>query len=200
MTSKDRNLTQKQLHDVIIYDNGILTWKKSNKQIVNIRILVNGCQYRNSHLVWLYVTGNLPLYSMKFKDGDETNINYDNLLQEPSINEQKKNSPKVVKAKSGYKGVTLHKHSGLFRAYRWVNSKHIVLGYYKTPEEANHALVNDIAKPIRTSSSGYKYIYRSKYNTYYGQRTIKGKTYTTSRYGTLDEAKGKLMELIGNHE
>lgn len=42
-------------------------------------------------------------------------------------------------SKTGYKGVSIHKNTGLFHACITYNRKVISLGYYKTPEEAGAA-------------------------------------------------------------
>jgi len=49
------------------------------------------------------------------------------------------NAKKRSDNKSGFKGVCLHKATGLWRSYITVNKRKKSLGYYRTPEEAHEA-------------------------------------------------------------
>lgn len=81
--------------------------------------------------------GSPPGLDIDHINGDRLDNRKSN-LRAVSRSENNMNSDKVWSA-SGYKGVGLHKQSGLWYSRLKVGGKVLSLGYHKTPELANRA-------------------------------------------------------------
>lgn len=105
---------------------------------------INSKLYLAHRLAWRYVTGVWPEHELDHINCNRTDNRMAN-LREATHSENVKNTPMRKTNTSGYKGVTWHKHTGKWAAQIKVNSKHIHLGIFDTPEEA-HAAYCEAAK------------------------------------------------------
>jgi len=109
------------------------------------RMMVDGQQYPNHHLAWLWVHGELPKGQLDHINGDRLDNRIAN-LREASQTENMGNCIKHRDNKSGYKGVFP------LRGKRWQaqvcrNGVKHHLGTFETPEEA-HAAYCDAASKV----------------------------------------------------
>lgn len=151
-----RNITVEELHEALNYDpdTGIFVWKtrKEVRQETNtmcagkiaggnsashgyIDIGINNRRYLGHRLAWFYVHGIWPPCQIDHINMIRTDNRITN-LRLANHSENKWNRGKTSKNTSGYKGVRLHKHSGLWQVRISRNKKEISLGYFKTIEEA----------------------------------------------------------------
>jgi transcriptional regulator of met regulon len=91
--------------------------------------------YRTHRLAWFYMTGRWPLHEIDHINQNRTDNRWSN-LREATTSQNLCNRARFVRNKSGYKGVALHKHSGLWKAEISFECKRLCIGYYKTPEAA----------------------------------------------------------------
>lgn len=95
-------------------------------------------RYMAQKLAWLWVNGVWPTTILDHEDLDKSNNAIDN-LREATKSLNAANSMRHKDNTSGFKGVSLHKASGRWRATIGFNRKQIGLGYYLTPERAHQA-------------------------------------------------------------
>ncbi len=100
-----------------------------------IEIGINNRRYLGHRLAWLYVHGTWPPHQIDHINMVRTDNRIAN-LRLATFTENKWNRGKNRNNASGYKGVRLHKHSGLYQVRIMRDRKEISLGYYKTVEEA----------------------------------------------------------------
>lgn len=98
-----------------------------------IFIGIHGHTYQAHRLVWLYVYGKWPDRQIDHKNGVKNDNRLENLREATS--QQNARNRRKVRAKSGFKGVTLHK-GHLWRATIYVDGRPKNLGHYTTPELA----------------------------------------------------------------
>lgn len=103
-----------------------------------IRICVDGKDYSGHRLAWLYHYGDWPPGQVDHINGVRSDKRISNLRL---ADNSKNNMNKSIQSNntSGYKGVSLHKQSGLWFAYAQAEGKRYSAGYHKTPEEAYQA-------------------------------------------------------------
>lgn len=89
-------------------------------------------------LAWLYVTGEWPAESVDHKDTNGLNNRWSNLRM-ASKAQNGHNTRKPRTNTSGYKGVSLHRTTGRYRAYIRHDGRQIWLGYHDTAEAAHEA-------------------------------------------------------------
>lgn len=92
-------------------------------------------KWRAHRVVWKMHYGTEPPEILDHIDGDGTNNRIEN-LREATVQQNGWNVKKSSRNKSGYKGVSFNKEKGRWRAAIRVARKDILIGYYKTPEEA----------------------------------------------------------------
>jgi hypothetical protein len=153
-------LTQAELHRQLRYDalTGRFYWNAKGgvpggKRAGTARsdgrrqIIVNGKNYKEHRLVWLYVTGKWPASTIDHIDGDPSNNRFENLRDIPhAINVQNKRVPQSNN-KTGLLGVSRDKHRRGWLARIHVNDTTIRRGPYSTPEEA-HAVYLALKRQI----------------------------------------------------
>lgn len=102
-----------------------------------IRIYVDGRPYKGHRLAFLYMVGSIP------KEIDHKNLNRsDNRWANLRAATRSQNISNVAirpDNTSGFKGVSLHKPNGKWRAQASVSGKKKTIGYYFSPEEASQA-------------------------------------------------------------
>lgn len=136
-------LTQKRLKELIHYNSGVLFWIVSPSRSVKAGEIcgnkrksgytftsIDGIQYSNHRLVWLYHFGYFPENGIDHKDRDRSNNRISN-LREASQSCNIRNSKIRNDNTSGVKGVYLHKNSNLWAATIKVKNKVCVCGYSK---------------------------------------------------------------------
>lgn len=101
-------------------------------------VAIDGSKFSVSRIAWAIMTGAWPEREIDHRDLDASNDRWDN-LREATHSQQSANQRRRCTNNSGYKGVSLHRQSGLWRARLGANSES--LGYFKTPEEAHAAYV-----------------------------------------------------------
>jgi len=134
-------MTLELAHKIFIYKDGVLYWKKNNKVCGHldksngyIRIRYKEGFYYAHRIIYLMHYGYFPEY-IDHIDRCKTNNNINN-LREVSQSENCRNVNVKKNNKLGYKGISIHKGSGLYRANICINRKQNLIGYYKTLDEA----------------------------------------------------------------
>lgn len=152
----NENFDQKYLKSILHYNpkTGIFIWKikpaintnvgdvagcidKSENQGY-IKIKIKYKSYKAHRLAWLYMTGEWPKYEIDHKDRNRVNNIWTN-LRIANDNGNARNKGKPRNNTSGYKGVSKGpstKRGDIWIAQIIVNTKHIYLGRFRTPEEA----------------------------------------------------------------
>jgi len=154
MTDKDRQediakaITDKYLYD---RDTGIFI-RRSNEGIVSkidkdgyIRLFVN-MRYIYAHrAAWLICHGSFPEIQIDHINGVRNDNRISN-LREATRSQNMHNMSISKNNKSGYKGVSLHKSTGLWQAKLKSGGVIVFRKFYKTKEEANNALIKERKK------------------------------------------------------
>lgn len=102
------------------------------------RICIDGKEYRENRLAWLYVTGGWPEKGMvDHRDCDVANNVFSNLRE--ATGSQNAANRRPAKKGSGFKGATFHRGVGRWQAQLKTNGKNHYLGLFDTPQAANAA-------------------------------------------------------------
>lgn len=135
-------------------EDGSFTWKirENGPATINTRIAgkaagtitpfgyrsinLNGSNYLCHRLAWLIITGDWPENEIDHKDGDPLNNSWSN-LRAATKSQNMANSKGY--GKSGFKGVSLCKRSGKWRATIYHAGKWRDLGKFSDPEIASQA-------------------------------------------------------------
>lgn len=148
-------LTQKELQRLLHYDpeTGIFTWKISISTIVKIgeiagvdnshgylRIQIHKKRYRNHHLAWLYVYGELPKFPMDHLNGIRKDNRISNLRK--SSNKMNAQNQRIAKINNKLGLLGVYKFRNKFRAHISIDGKRIHLGLFKRKEDASEAYLN----------------------------------------------------------
>jgi hypothetical protein len=152
------NLTAEYVKSILNYDpdTGSFTWRwrsdvppewntrRSGKvagtfmKIGYLLIGINDTRYLGHRLAMLITEGRWPDNQIDHINGDRSDNRRANLRFATS-GENKWNRGKDRDNRSGFKGVRIHKSSGLWGARITKAGREYSLGYYKTPEEASEA-------------------------------------------------------------
>ena len=100
-----------------------------------LQTTVDGCRLRVHIICWALQTGAWPEHGIDHRELPRSDNRWSNLRQADHA-ENGQNRGKNKNNQSGYKGISLHKHSGLWKISIMVRGKTIYLGYRKTKEEA----------------------------------------------------------------
>ena len=131
---------------------GIFTWReKPRRKAMSLtagsvdpygyrRICIKQTIYKAHRLAWFYHYKKWPTKQIDHINGNKDDNRISN-LRESNFSMNQANSKRRVNNKCGYKGVYLHKLSGLYMARVMINQKSILLGYFKTAKEAHQAYV-----------------------------------------------------------
>lgn len=156
-------LTQTELKGLLHYDpeTGDFTWfPREGRRAWNTRyagkpagfdwrcgsnvsyrsIRIHDWPFLGHRLAWLYMTGAWPTYGVDHIDLDGLNNRWVN-LREASKAQNGHNTRAPCTNTSGFKGVSLHRQTGRYRATIRSGDRQIWLGYHDTPEEAHAAYV-----------------------------------------------------------
>lgn len=152
-----KKLTQSRLKEYLRYESesGLFFWnvdkginalegKRAGTIRPNgyIQIWFDGKGYLAHRLAWLYVHGEFPPAQIDHINGQKSDNRLAN-LRSASGSQNQANVAKNNRNKCGFKGVYLHKASGLYQARISVpmKGKQRSLGYFKSPELAHQAYV-----------------------------------------------------------
>lgn len=150
-----KDLTQVRLKEVLKYnfETGLFVWitpPNSRSRVGAIagsnhpsgyrRLGIDGKQYLEHRLVWLYIHGEFPNGDKPFIDhidGNPSNNRIEN-LRDCSAAENQRNTKKPLTNSSGFKGVHVDAQ-GMYRAMilNPITGKNEYLGSYLTPEDAS---------------------------------------------------------------
>ena len=100
-------------------------------------VRVDGADYPVSHIIWLWMTGELPKDQIDHADRNQLNDRWAN-LREVTNSQNSINATPITDKKTGARGVTRHR-SGTYLARIWVRGKLINLGTFDTVAEASAA-------------------------------------------------------------
>jgi hypothetical protein len=120
-------------------------WSVNNVAYRSIRIF--NYPFLGHRLAWLYMTGAWPLHCIDHKDLDGTNNRWSN-LREATKAQNGANTRAPCTNTSGFKGVSLQRKTGRFRAYIKHAGKQKWLGSHDTAESA-HAAVSAATAELR---------------------------------------------------
>ena len=150
------SIPAEQVKKMLSYDpkTGIFTWLiKPNRRvrigdIAGFRrpdgyliIKLNKVAYRAHRLAWVYMTGAEPMYDIDHIDGNPTNDSFSNLRDVTTAQNIQNQRKAHARNKNGFLGVSWHAAGKCWRARICVSGKQILLGYFKTPDEAHQAYV-----------------------------------------------------------
>jgi hypothetical protein len=145
----DRNVTAERLRELFNYDpkTGILTRRFTRGSRIagsvvgnvakdgRVQLSVDNNHCRAHRIIWLMVTGSLPLHDVDHVDGNPSNNRWDNLRDVPhKINLQ--NRQGATKA-NPLKLLGVQPNHNRFMANIKIDGKRVYLGTYKTPQEAH---------------------------------------------------------------
>jgi len=103
-----------------------------------VSIHIDGRGYLAHRLAWLYMTGKWPIAEIDHANCDTSDNRIAN-LREASRSQNVRNSRLRCNNHSGYKGVRLHKKTGLWQARITLKGHDQSLGYFRRPEDAHEA-------------------------------------------------------------
>lgn len=150
--SKESRLSLDYLRSILSYntETGIFIWISARKGTAigakagtldkdgYIVIMIDGINYYAHRLAWFYEKGVWPSADIDHDNTLRSDNRMDN-LREATRTLNNINSVIRVDNTSGFKGVSLHKASGKWRAYIKFKGKQISLGYFYSQEEADKA-------------------------------------------------------------
>lgn len=103
-----------------------------------VTIIVRRRPYAASRLAWFYVHGRWPQGDIDHKDRNPGNNRLSN-LREATRTQNNFNTRVRADSRTGVKGVSLHRASGLYFASIKLNGRVHSLGYHRTIEDAARA-------------------------------------------------------------
>ena len=151
-------ITQEKLKEILEYnpDTGDFFWRNINftnsiksgdkagsyNNLGYCKIKINNKLYLAHRLAWLYVYGKFPKHTIDHIDHNTSNIKLSNLRDIKHIDNMENQSTARVNNKTGLLGV--YKRSGKhpYRAQIQVKGRKMMLGSFKTAEEAYEAYLN----------------------------------------------------------
>ncbi len=102
------------------------------------RIYIDGVPYKSHYLAWFYVTGEWPQHKLDHRDTNKRNNAFVN-LRPANRSQNGANIGLKSHNTSGFKGVSLWKKTGRWKAQIQANGVKHFLGYHDTPEAAHEA-------------------------------------------------------------
>ena len=149
----DQILTQDELHKIYEYKDGYLYWKIKPNARKNIGDVVGCLDKTNLYYKTRYKDKNYLVHRLIFAwhygyfppmidhiDGNKSNNKIQNLRAADNKSNQW-NQKLHSKNTSGFKNVIYNKFKKVWVCRFKVNGKHIMRGYFKTPEEANELAI-----------------------------------------------------------
>ena len=133
-----------------INNSGHLVWKKGRvgcrkgDRIGTVRkdgyrvVGINRRSYLYHRLLWFVLKNEQPPEFLDHINGDPSDNRIENLRPATAAGNSQNGDGPISKA-SGFRGVTLHKPTGLWKATVWANNVSHSGGYFQTAEEAAKA-------------------------------------------------------------
>jgi hypothetical protein len=149
MKFAQKRVTQEKLQELLTYDplTGLFRWKvrRARRNVGDVagyksaadgywRINIAGETNFAHRMVFLYVTGAMPVVEVDHINGDRSDNRFANLRLVEGFHNQQNRRAAQSNSASGLLGVSLH--WGKWRAQITSKGKRIYLGCFKTPEEA----------------------------------------------------------------
>lgn len=146
-TQRGKPLDATTVRQVFDYDpdTGVLTWRRhARRETVGkvagwleangrIKVSFRGKNYQAHRIIWLWVHGRWPVNEMDHINRNPADNRIINLRE---ATHSQNGANKVFKSATGFKGVTVEKRTGKFRASIWKNNNSIGLGTFSTAEAA----------------------------------------------------------------
>lgn len=143
------DLTAERLRELVHYDpdTGAFVWKVARRlkgageRAENYgwegygRIHMDGRNYAAHRLAWFYIHGHWPPGLIDHVNGIPGDNRISN-LRVADANANAMNRRKSTRNTSGYKGVSVYRRSGKWRAEIAARGARYTVGFYDTPEEA----------------------------------------------------------------
>ena len=153
------NFTQDELKEVISYnpETGAFAWRVGIGSVVAgkpagcintlgyLVIRFKKKLYLAHRLAWFYVNGSWPQCELDHINGNPSDNRMQN-LREASHAENNRNKQKHTDNSSGFKGVSLHRQSGLWEARICKDGVATRLGLFRSPENASRAYDAHVSK------------------------------------------------------
>jgi len=143
-------LTIDRLKQMLAYnpDTGVLTWATSPKYDIAVGskagcyrkidgyecVRLDGKLYLAHRIAWFYVHGAWPSHELDHVNGKRTDNHMANLRLATRVQNSGNTRPHKD-SETGFKGVSIYKRSGKFRA----RLRNKTIGYFDTPEQAHAA-------------------------------------------------------------
>ena len=138
-------LTYDIVREIFTYnpETGILRWKAHRGRVScgsiagsldekgYMRVMIDGHHYRSHRIIWLYMTGELPVFDIDHKDTDRSNNKWNNLR--PATKSQ--NASNYMR-KSGTRGISFHKATQKWTASIKHSAKQMHLGLFASKSDA----------------------------------------------------------------
>lgn len=143
-------ITQKYVKSLLHYDplSGYLTWKVSRRNRTYVgkrvgykqkngyrRVKINGRYYRETKIIWLWMTGNWPNPEIDHKNRIRDDNRWDNLRE---VTRYENNLNKAPRKNGLPRGVSKAR-GNKYRARSFDDGKEIVIGYFYSIDDANNA-------------------------------------------------------------
>lgn len=109
-----------------------------------LRVRLDSKRYSLHRVIWLYMTGEWPKGEVDHKNRTRTDNRWAN-LRDATVAQNRHNSCAHANTAHGLKGVDYHKANKRWRARITSEGRNMLLGYFKTAEEA-HAAYADAAQ------------------------------------------------------
>ena len=147
-------MTRARLRALLDYnkDTGEFRWRKRSDGSaddmpgqIRLFIRIDDGLYPAHQLAWFYMTGRWGKPTIDHCDGDASNNRWNNLRQ-ATRSQNGANRARPRHNTSGYKGVSLCRKSGRWRADVGKDGKVIYLGTFATPQEAHAAYLKAARK------------------------------------------------------
>ena len=152
-------LTQDRLFQVCHYDpkTGVFTNLETRGRVLRGAILgyadkdgylvaaIDGKPYRLHRLAFLYMEGRFPDVEVDHENMCRSDNRWDN-IRRATKSQNGANRRALPSNRSGFKGVSLHKASGLYRATIVCRGKQYSFGYEKTARAAHEVYLRDSKK------------------------------------------------------
>lgn len=113
-------------------------WSPQGSNVTYRCIRIFDWPFLGHRLAWLYMTGAWPTDIIDHDDGDGLHNSWENLREANRV-QNAANAGPTKRNKTGYRGVSIHKPSGAYRAAIFVDGKQTHLGHFPTAEEAARA-------------------------------------------------------------
>ena len=147
-------ITREIIKEMLDYnlETGVFRWKISTNRRIKIGAIagtknwnlyfiipLNGKRYRAHRLAWMYVYGTWPVYDIDHINGNPSDNRFNNLRDVTTSHNTQNQTKPHKRNKCGLLGVSWHTVGKCWRARICTNGVQMLIGHFKTPEEAHQA-------------------------------------------------------------